>query len=400
LIPPFSENAAPSRYVAGRDYPDPAKIWMIDGGMGSEIQAQNPDSIVGEAWSGMAQLKDPPLVQSIHVEYLKAGADIVIANSYASNAHVLGHEASGEEEVKQCSTAACALAFSACSEHRQQDREAADRRFWVAGSISTHPPYSLMAIDSDEYKDNHDAYNLTDVAKWPEPEVELENYRKQARALKEGNVDFIVLEMMKDVDHAMRACTAAVEAQVTLTVMQFSLIPSFLPWPLPSFLPSFLSSFLDPFLPSFLSFFLEPFLLQVPIFLGITVKVENGAVVMRDDPAVDFGETVRGLVKACGGNCVAINIMHSPVDEILPAIAALRKVHTGPIGVYPNNARSTARLAYNAEDGYTDEEYAQEALKWAKTGFVSYIGGCCGTKPSHIAAARKLLTEEGFFGSK
>jgi len=319
--------------------------------MGSEIQAQNPDSIVGEAWSGMAQLKDPPLVQSIHVEYLKAGADIVIANSYASNAHVLGHEASGEEEVKQCSTAACALAFSACSEHRQQDREAADRRFWVAGSISTHPPYSLMAIDSDEYKDNHDAYNLTDVAKWPEPEVELENYRKQARALKEGNVDFIVLEMMKDVDHAMRACTAAVEA-------------------------------------------------QVPIFLGITVKVENGAVVMRDDPAVDFGETVRGLVKACGGNCVAINIMHSPVDEILPAIAALRKVHTGPIGVYPNNARSTARLAYNAEDGYTDEEYAQEALKWAKTGFVSYIGGCCGTKPSHIAAARKLLTEEGFFGSK
>ena len=62
-----------------------------------------------------------------------------------------------------------------------------------------------------------------------------------------------------------------------------------------------------------------------------------------------------------------------------------------PVGVYPN-------LGYGADGGWRfDErvgpaEYAQLALAWREEG-AQIIGGCCGTSPAHIEAARKELAE-------
>jgi SAM-dependent methyltransferase len=60
-----------------------------------------------------------------------------------------------------------------------------------------------------------------------------------------------------------------------------------------------------------------------------------------------------------------------------------------PLGVYPN-------LGYFSDSGWRfderigPDEYAELALRWRAEG-AQIVGGCCGTSPAHIAAARRRL---------
>ena len=58
-------------------------------------------------------------------------------------------------------------------------------------------------------------------------------------------------------------------------------------------------------------------------------------------------------------NICAINIMHTPLDEILPALRALKKCWTGPMGCYPNNAAAGNRLDWQGQaKSYEPDEFA------------------------------------------
>lgn len=60
------------------------ELVIIDGGTGTQLQAEGVpmDEL---AWCARANLEQPDVVQRVHEEYIRAGAEVIIANSYAAS---------------------------------------------------------------------------------------------------------------------------------------------------------------------------------------------------------------------------------------------------------------------------------------------------------------------------
>ncbi|HEY5598689.1 MAG TPA: homocysteine S-methyltransferase family protein [Kiloniellales bacterium] len=161
---------------------DRGEVVILDGAMGTELQRRGvPMDRV--AWSGAAIATHPQVIRAVHEDYVRAGADIHIANTFGAARHVLEPAGLGER-VGELNRTAVALARQAC--------EAAGdgRRLWVAGSISSFLPEDA-------------ALSALPV------EVARANYREQAETLAEAGADLLILEMMMDVEHTAIAIEAA-----------------------------------------------------------------------------------------------------------------------------------------------------------------------------------------------
>jgi homocysteine S-methyltransferase len=105
-------------------------IVVIDGAMGTEL-ARRGLSMDGAAWSALATLDRPDVVAEIHRDYVAAGADVLIANTYAATRFVLDAAECGERFI-DVNRRAVALAREAAIERRG---------IAIAGSISNFPPH-------------------------------------------------------------------------------------------------------------------------------------------------------------------------------------------------------------------------------------------------------------------
>ena len=75
-------------------------------------------------------LDDPRMVADIHQDYARAGAELHIANSFASARHVLEPMGLGDdyEALNRAAVALCRAAVTQAASHPQ----------WIAGSLSTY----------------------------------------------------------------------------------------------------------------------------------------------------------------------------------------------------------------------------------------------------------------------
>jgi S-methylmethionine-dependent homocysteine/selenocysteine methylase/SAM-dependent methyltransferase len=80
-----------------------------------------------------------------------------------------------------------------------------------------------------------------------------------------------------------------------------------------------------------------------------------------------------------------------PPDHVDGIVASLRDFTDLPLGVYPNLGYYTSK-GWRTESDIGGSEYAEMALRWRAEG-AQIIGGCCGTRPEHIAAAREALVD-------
>src|SRR5260370_1039449 len=110
------------------------ELVIIDGGMGSQLQAEGvPMDHV--AWSARANLEQPHVVQRVHEEYIRAGAEVLIANSYAASRAALEPAGLGSR-VAEANRSAVRAALRA--------REAAATGpVAVAGSMSSFCPNDM-----------------------------------------------------------------------------------------------------------------------------------------------------------------------------------------------------------------------------------------------------------------
>lgn len=157
-------------------------IVLLDGGTGSELQRRGVP-MSGAAWSGAAVQTHPDVLRAVHHDYIAAGAEVIITNTFGTSRSALRAAGLGDA-FAFINRRAVALAMEA--------RELAGRDVAIGGSISNLPP------------------NMN-IADYPGPAEELADLREQAAILAEGGVDFIALEMMQDVNHAPRAMRAAAE---------------------------------------------------------------------------------------------------------------------------------------------------------------------------------------------
>src|SRR5262249_21051043 len=112
-------------------------VVILDGATGTELERRGVP-MDGQAWSGTANLTHPDVVRGVHEDYIRAGADVVITNTFATARCNL--EAAGlGERVAEVNRRAVELAREA------RDRAASGRDVWVAGSMSTMAPGSEPA---------------------------------------------------------------------------------------------------------------------------------------------------------------------------------------------------------------------------------------------------------------
>jgi S-methylmethionine-dependent homocysteine/selenocysteine methylase len=129
-----------SRYDAIQQRLAAGGIVTLDGGTGTELERQgvkmNPD-----AWCGTAALDNFSTLVSIHKEYIRAGADVITVNSYASSRLML--EAAGlGDKVDEINRKSVEAALTARAE------TGADHVV-VAGSLSHMIPMTAGTSASD-----------------------------------------------------------------------------------------------------------------------------------------------------------------------------------------------------------------------------------------------------------
>ena len=290
---------------------------VLDGAMGSELQRRGvwvshgatPEKL--GAWSATAMRDAPEKVREVHEDYFKAGADIATTNSFWTNSIKLGLVGLGEK----------------ASDYTRQSAEiAVDARdrwkpnAYVAGGMA--PPRGGFA---------------------PADPVDLpREFAMQARALKEGGADVLLLEYLGYIEDIVAAIDAVAPT-------------------------------------------------NLPIMVGIRH--------VREDGSLQHGQTFPQLVAALGDRRVdAILLMCSNPSAISAGLPGLRAAFAGPIGAYPNTGY---RRASNALDGgrqwhdldtttYAPADLAADGAAWLGMG-AQIVGGCCGTTPEHIAALRRVV---------
>lgn len=155
-------------------------LLLLDGAMGTELQARGVP-MDGLAWSGAAALTHPDTCRKIHADYIRAGADIIIANTFSSGRHMLEPAGYGDQ-VAEINRQAVAMALQA------RDK-AADHPVAVAGSLCEWVP----------------ARGST----WSQADRLGEALTEQAELLAEAGADFLNIEMCQRKEHSLIAFEAA-----------------------------------------------------------------------------------------------------------------------------------------------------------------------------------------------
>ncbi len=149
-------------------------VVVCDGAMGTMLYARGV--FLNRCFDEL-NLSNPPLVRSVHEEYLDAGADVVETNTFGAHRYKLGPHGL-EAQVRKINREGARIA-----------REAAHGRGLVAGSIGPigKPLAPLGGISFDDA---------------------VAAYREQAEGLLEGGVDLFLLETLPSLDQARAALQA------------------------------------------------------------------------------------------------------------------------------------------------------------------------------------------------
>jgi S-methylmethionine-dependent homocysteine/selenocysteine methylase len=290
------------------------QIIILDGGTGTDIQRRgvpmNPDT-----WSAEANITHPEIVRAVHEDYIAAGADAVIANTFATSPLLFNH-LGRDDELPAIDAAAVAAA-----------RQASQERVPVAGSFSTMRP---VVKGSDRTARQRE---------WAKKDAK-ELFKRKADSLVAADVDFIVMEMMRDLDYSLWATEAAVAT-------------------------------------------------GLPVWVGIAVEADaNGRLkgFGREDFA--FEDIIRPLMET---GATVLNIMHSSPNDTTTAIPVAQAKWKGPLGAYPESGYF-AMPDWKFVDIIPVPAFVELAKAWAERG-VTILGGCCGIGPDHIKALADAFKE-------
>ena len=166
------------------------RIVVLDGAMGTSVQALALDEA---AWRGerfrdhptsvkgcidLLALTRPEAIEQIHLEFLRAGADIVETDTFTATSVALA-DFGLESVVRDLNVAAAGLARRAADRAERED----GRPRWVAGSIG--PTTRTASLSPDVNDPGARAVTFRQLA---------DAYAEQTRALIDGGVDLLITE--------------------------------------------------------------------------------------------------------------------------------------------------------------------------------------------------------------
>ena len=166
-------------YQIVKDKLDKGEIVLLDGGTGSEIERLGVE-MDDVAWCAAAHVDDPGVVRKVHESYIHAGADVIIANTFATAPHIL-KRLGREDHIAHINRSAVAVALEA--------RENCGRDVCVAVSLSSMPAFDEFFVPIND-------------------EVRA-GFVRQAEWLAEAGAELIIAEMMRDADISDMVISAA-----------------------------------------------------------------------------------------------------------------------------------------------------------------------------------------------
>lgn len=285
------------------------ELVVIDGGTGTELQRRG--AVMDEStWSGMAVVTHPELVRACHEDYIRAGAEVIITNTFGCSRQAMAGAGHGDQ-VPDIVATAVRLASEA--------RDATDADVAIAGSISA----MSAGFERETFLP---------------PDQERDAYCEIAQALAEGGVDLIALEMMDNTVHAPLAIEAALET-------------------------------------------------GLPLWLGVSARLaaDRSSVVSHSVPSLGFDKLLDTLLDH---RIALLNLMHTTIEAVDPAIEIVLERWSGAFGVYPESGYFV-RPDWQFVDVIEPEELAAHAKRWVARG-ARLLGGCCGTGPEHVRALARL----------
>jgi homocysteine S-methyltransferase len=146
-----------------------SEIKILNGAMGTELQRRGYETKL-PLWSGSANLDAPELVKQIHEDYVKAGADIIVTNTFRTNPRPW-KKVGREDEAAEATKRAIEIAIEVKNENPGVE---------VAGSLTSledcYEPESVPPVD----------------------ELEAE-HSKQVELFKDSGVDYLFLETLNKI---------------------------------------------------------------------------------------------------------------------------------------------------------------------------------------------------------
>jgi S-methylmethionine-dependent homocysteine/selenocysteine methylase len=294
---------------------------LLDGGMGRELRFRGVE-ILDTIWAANGLLVAPDVVRQIHVDFIDAGADVIITNTYGVIRSGLAKEGI-ENRFAELNTLACTLALEA--------REATGCSVLIAGSL---PPLR-GSYRPDLVGKFDDIYPL---------------YCEQAEILA-PHVDMLICETMSSGAEGHAAARAACRT-------------------------------------------------GKPVWVAWTLHEDRSGRLRSGETIAEACKAISDLpVSGVLANCCA-------PESITSAMHGLVETGIQYTGGYANTFQPVPqdwKLDGNRDtDGTLDlrqdldpDGYAAHAADWLRGG-ATVVGGCCGTRPAHIARMRQLIDDNNF----
>ena len=311
-------------------------VIVLDGATGTEIERLG-GKMDSAAWCGVANMNYPEKVRQVHEAYLRAGADVITTNTFATCRHVLAG-AGLDNNTVAINQQAVTLARNA------RDAVAPSRPVAIAGSMSNTVAWQPGFISPDPRF-------------VPTERQEIANYREMANTLADAGVDLLILEMMLDIEHASRALEAAVGTGLPVWVG--------------------------------ISCSLE----NDGAVVGWDLATQGRITADHTPPLPLPLDEIIDTLQKIGGD--VFGIMHSTVGATTPGLQVLCERWAGPVMAYPETMRGDQPPVDQADrlptpsfldvGDLSPEIFAEACRGWVDQG-VQIIGGCCGTTIEHMQA--------------
>lgn len=304
------------------------KILILDGGVGSEVERRGFE-VKDKLWSAKALAEQPEILEQVHYDYFKAGADVGITATYQASLDGFRESGYSDEDAEKFIRQSVQLVKSARDRlYNELTEEEKARRPYplVVGSLG---PYAAYFADGSEYIGYRGNIGPDEFRNFHKDRIEW--------LLDEG-VDALAIETTPSLREPLAVLDYLKEKHP-----------------------------------------------DVPVWVSFNSRsrdsLSDGTSIREAAKAINDYEQVF----AVGVNCVEPKYVSSLISEIKASTDKL-------IVVYPNVGllydEKSIRWKWKHVDNEKEERektFSERTKHWFEKG-ASLIGGCCNSKPSDISA--------------
>ncbi|XP_078149647.1 homocysteine S-methyltransferase 2-like [Carex rostrata] len=301
---------------------------VLDGGLATELEANGAD-LNDPLWSAKCLISSPHLIRKVHLDYLEAGANIIITASY--QATIQGFESKGfsTEESENLLRKSVEIALEARDIFQQTRVSSKQHPVLVAASIGS---YGAYLADGSEYSGDYGESVTLEILK--------DFHRRRVQVLAEAGPDILAFETTPN----------KLEAQAYAEILEEG----------------------DVKIPAWFSF-----------------NSKDGVNVVSGDSLLDCASIADACsqVVAVGINCTPPRFIHDLILSLKKVTEKPILIYPNSGERYDSDKKE-----WVASTGVPDGDFVSYVSMWRQAG-AQLIGGCCRTTPNTIRAISRFLNK-------